>query len=79
MVAEKLRELRQAQPFQPFIIHLADGRRIRVGKAEWIGIAPTGQAANVSERNGHLHLLDLRLVTNVEVKPNAKRKKARAA
>jgi len=43
MSVEEIRAFQKAQPFQPFELVTADGRSVRVGQAERIGIAPWGR------------------------------------
>jgi hypothetical protein len=80
MTIEQLRNVYNAQPFQPFIIHLADGRSIPVGHREFIMAAPSGRTLYVSQPDDTLNIIDLLLVTDLEVKPAAsgtsRRKKA---
>jgi hypothetical protein len=42
MVAD-VRKLIAAQPFIPFIIHLADGGQLRVPTVDHVAISPTGR------------------------------------
>ena len=79
MLTDKLHELHRAEPFRPIIIHLADGRRIRVGNPEWMCFWPESSRVLVSNRDGSSTEFDSRLMTDLEVKPNVKRKRARAA
>ena len=41
MDVEKLRELRLASPFTPFVILLDDGRRFLIDEPYYMGISPT--------------------------------------
>jgi hypothetical protein len=47
MTIERLRDFYNAQPFRPFIIHLADGRQIPVQQREFIATAPSGRTVTV--------------------------------
>ena len=40
MTVEKVRDLYNAQPFVPFVLHLADGRAIPVHHREFMLVAP---------------------------------------
>lgn len=67
-VSERLRALHQAQPFQPFIVHMSDGRSLRVTHPELLAIAPTGRWAMVISPDESTHYIDILLVTDLEVK-----------
>ena len=74
MTIAKLRELYQARPFQPFIMHLADGRQIRVGHPEWMAISPGVRTVYVEQKDESSNHIDLLLVTDLEIQANSKRK-----
>jgi len=80
MTIEKLREMYNAQPFQPFVIHLADGRAIPVVHREFIMAAPSGRTIIVVQPDDSMNIIDLLLVTDLEVKPakNGSGKRRRA-
>jgi hypothetical protein len=69
MTIEKVKELYDAQPFRPFDIHLADGRKIPVVHRDFIMSAPSGRTLYVSQPDDTLNIIDLLLVTDLEVKP----------
>lgn len=71
MTVEKMRDFYQAEPFRPFIIHLADGRQIPVAHREFIAAAPSGRTMAIYQPDDTFNLIDLLLVTDVEVKPTA--------
>ncbi len=71
MTVEKMRDFYQAEPFRPFIIHLADGRAIPVVHREFIAAAPSGRTLAIYQPEDTFNLVDLLLVTDVEVKPAA--------
>ena len=75
MTIEKLRELHRAQPFRPFIIHLADGRSVMVRHPELLAASPTGRTVVVIEPDDSMHMIDLLLVTDLEVKANGRTKR----
>ncbi len=77
MTIEQLRAAYEAQPFQHFIIHLADGREIPVPSQEFIHAAPNGRTF-VVWRNDAAHIIDLLLVTDLEFKPAAPRRRRSA-
>jgi len=81
MTSEKLRELYSARPFQRFIIHLADGRGIPVPHPEWMMFVPGTRLVHVAQRDSRVNIIDVMLVTDVELTPDSKTKgqKQRAA
>jgi hypothetical protein len=80
MTIERLRYFYNAQPFRPFLIPLADGRQIPVQHREFIATAPSGRTVTVYQPDDSLNVIDLLLVTDLEVKPagngSGKRRKA---
>jgi len=71
MNIEQLRKLYEARPFRPFIIHLADGQQIPVQHAEFLATSPSGRIITVFLPDDTANIIDLLLVTNLEVKPTA--------
>ena len=80
MTIEQLRDKYNAQPFRPFIIHLADGREVPVHHREFILTVPSGRTIVVCQPDDTLNVIDLLLVTNLELVPSANgpRKRRRA-
>lgn len=70
MTIEKIKELYGAKPFQPFVLHLADGREIPVHHPEFMIVAPSGRTVVVIQPDDRLNIIDLLLVTDVELKPS---------
>jgi hypothetical protein len=70
MIGEKIRELWRAEPFQKFRMHLADGRRIPVLHREFLAISPSGRTVNVYQPDDSMNIVDLLLVTDLEIRPN---------
>ena len=79
MAIDQIRTLYDAQPFQPFIIHLADGRQIPVDHREFMMRAPSGRTIAVYGTDDAAHVIDLLLVTDLEIRPvkNGSRKRRR--
>ncbi len=74
MTIEKLRTVLETQPFRPFKIHLADGRKFLVPHREFLSHSPTGRTLIVYDaKDGDgFSILDLLLVTELEVLDNSK-------
>jgi hypothetical protein len=71
MTIEQLRNLYNAQPFQPFLMHLADGRNIPVRHREFLMPSPSGRTVIVYQPDDCFNIFDLLLVTDLEVTSNA--------
>lgn len=69
MTIEQLRTAYNAQPFRPFVIHLADGREIPVRHREFIASAPSGRTIVVYQPDDSMNIIDLPLVTDLEMRP----------
>jgi hypothetical protein len=74
VTVEKLRELYNTRPFQRFVIHIADGREIPVPHPEWMLFVPGTRLVHVAQRDSTVNIIDVMLVTDVELKPNGKAK-----
>ncbi|HUY88101.1 MAG TPA: hypothetical protein VMV10_05175 [Pirellulales bacterium] len=68
MTIERFRELLDAQPFQPFSIHLADGREVPVLRREFIMAAPSGRIIVVCQPDDSLDFIDLPSVAGMKPK-----------
>ncbi len=71
MTIERIKELYEATPFQPFVLHLADGREIPVHHREFVAAAPSGRTLVVFQPDDRMNIIDLLLVTDVEIHPSA--------
>jgi hypothetical protein len=70
MTSEEIRKHLRAQPFQPFTLHLADGRSVHVPHSEFMLLAPKSRVA-VVVHDRFYEYVDVLLVTSVEVKPSS--------
>ena len=70
MSVDEVRRLYQANPFRPFVLHLADGREIPVVHRDFIMASPNGRTVIVYQPDSSFNIIDLRLVTALEVKAN---------
>ena len=71
MTIEQLRAAYDAQPFRQFVMQLADGRSIPVRHREFIMTVPSGRTIVVCQPDDTLNIVDLLLVTDLEIKPTA--------
>ncbi len=67
MTIEQLRTAREANPFRPFTIHLADGRSHRVPHRDYLSMSPTGRTVIVYQSGEAFSILDLLLVTELTI------------
>jgi hypothetical protein len=74
MTTERMRELWKAVPFQKFTIHLADGRHIPVMHREFMMMSPSGRTVVVNQPDDSMNIIDLLLVTDLEMGVNGKAK-----
>ena len=78
MTTEQLRQLRKAEPFHSFTIHLADGRKIPVRHREFLMPSPSGRTVIVYQPDDSFNVIDLLLVTDLEVGSNGRGRQRRA-
>jgi hypothetical protein len=71
MTAEQLRATREANPFRPFTIHLADGRTFIVPHRDFVSQSPGGRTIIVYGSGESFSIVDLYLVTELEVQAPA--------
>jgi hypothetical protein len=66
MTIEQLKRFEQARPFQPFRIHMADGRHLDVKHPEHFARTQGGRTLFVSTGDEAFEIIDLLLVTSLE-------------
>jgi hypothetical protein len=71
MTIEQIRNVYNAQPFQPFVIHLADGQHVPVRHRDFMLPAPSGRTMIVYQPDDSFSIIDLLLVTDLEVESDA--------
>jgi hypothetical protein len=77
MTLEQLRNAFDAQPFRPFVIHLTDGRKVPVLSREFIMAVPSGRTVVVCQADDTLNIIDLLLVTDLELRPSTNGRRQR--
>jgi hypothetical protein len=65
---EQLRSIHRAEPFQPFLLRLVDGREFAVSHPEILAISAGDSAIAVMRPDGKLETFDLALVASVHTK-----------
>ncbi len=66
MTVEQLSVVHHAQPFQPFRIHMADGRSVDVHHPDFLSRSPTGRTIIVHKRDETFEIIDMLLIASVE-------------
>jgi len=69
-----LRELREARPFMPFTMTLADGRKLNVPHNEFLSFFPSGRSAILTHADDSFTLIDLLMIMTVDVKSKGSRR-----
>jgi hypothetical protein len=77
MTIEELQRMHQARPFQPFDIHLADGRTLAVEHPEFLARSPVGRTIAVGLADGSHEIVDLLLVVSLKPRNGAPRRRRR--
>jgi hypothetical protein len=67
MTIDQLRGAYRAKPFKPFTIHMGDGRSFRIDHPDFVSHSPAGRTVIVYERDDSFHILDLLLMTEIEI------------
>ncbi|HWL93759.1 MAG TPA: hypothetical protein VNT79_09500 [Phycisphaerae bacterium] len=67
MTIEQLQTVQKAEPFRPYQIHMADGRSTLVSHPDLFMGSPSGSTAIVYNRDNTFEVIDLSLVTSLEV------------
>jgi hypothetical protein len=76
MTIEQLRTVQQATPFRPYILQLADGDRMVVRHPELVLITPGGRTIAVATSADAVKIIDLLLVTAIDIPKNHRRTRA---
>ena len=67
MTTDALGELHRARPFRPFSIRFGDGQSLEVRHPEMLAYAPKHRTATVYRTDGSFEIIDLLLVTGLDV------------
>lgn len=71
MTTETLQKAIHAQPFRPFVLHLADQRQISIPHPDFIAHRPGGRIALVAGLDDSAEYVDLLLVVSLAYAPPA--------
>ena len=69
MTVEQLRTTLGTKPFQPFTIRMADGRNFVIPHPDFLSMSPIGRTAVVFNADGSASIVDLLLMTELELSP----------
>jgi len=69
MTGEQVRSLYEATPFEPFRVHMANGRSVDVPHPDFMHLSPTGRRLIVDHSDDSFEVIDVLLVTSVETLP----------
>lgn len=69
MTFEQPKTAYNAQPFQPLMLHLVDGREIPVEHREFMAASPCGRSFAVYQPDDSADIIDLHLVSDAEIRP----------
>lgn len=78
MTIEQLRKMHLARPFQPFDVHLADGRSLPVEHPEFLSQSPVGRTIAVGLADGTIEIVDLLLVTSLKPRASGSSRRGRS-
>jgi hypothetical protein len=67
MTSDELSSVHQAQPFQPFTMYLADGRKLHVRHPEFLSRHPKGRTVIVFHEDGLFSIVDSFHITEIEI------------
>ena len=71
MTLDPLEDACFAEPFEPFSLHLADGRELRIPHPEFLGFTSSKWIIIVYGRDDSRDVVDLELVTTLRFAPLA--------
>ncbi len=69
MTIQQLRAAHKATPFKPFSVHMADGREFPVPHPDFLSMSPTGRTVIIYGQDDEFSILDLLLMTEIQIQP----------
>jgi hypothetical protein len=64
---QQLRAAHRAAPFRPFTVHMADSRSFHVPHPDFLFMSPTGRTVIICQEDEEFSILDLLLMTEIEM------------
>ena len=77
MKMDEIQKAHQARPFRPFAIHMADGRVLTIPHNEFLAYNPEGDSLVAYQPGDSFSVLDLALITELEMLPASGKSKGR--
>jgi hypothetical protein len=65
MTKQALQGALDRQPFEPFVLHIADGREVDVPARDFVSMHPAGRTVVVYRDEEDLEILDVMLITGL--------------
>jgi hypothetical protein len=72
MTADAFNRFHRIRPFQPFAMHLADGRAFDVRHPDAAVPSPAGRTVSVLNPEGLIEVIDVLLVTSLRPLPSSR-------
>ena len=79
MTVKQLKHVHGAKPFRPFTVQMGDGRSFRVDHPAFLSRSQSGRTIVVHQPDESFSVLDILLVTELEVHPPAQPSREAAA
>jgi hypothetical protein len=73
-VTKDIRDRLAAQPFQPFVVHTADGREYDVRTHDHAHVSPSGGRVSIWSDDETEYILPALLISGLKVKSNGQHK-----
>ena len=72
MTRDQIAQAIEAKPFEPFTIHMTNGKVFLIKHRDFISLSPTSPIVVVFGESGSAHILDTLLISELEVHPQSK-------
>jgi len=69
MTPKEIRKLYDSAPFQPFRVHMANGKSVDVPHPDFMHLSPTGRRLIVDQMDDSFEIIDVLLITSLETLP----------
>jgi hypothetical protein len=67
MRSEDIHKIQHVQPFQPFVVHVADGRQFLIDHPEFILVSKSERTVVIDDVQGNLEILNPMLISSLSV------------
>lgn len=69
MTPKEIRKLYGSTPFQPFRVHMANGKSVDVPHPDFMHLSPTGRRLIVDQMDDSFEIIDVLLIASLETLP----------